>query len=131
VKSVKKNFEPMSEINVTPFVDIMLVLLIIFMVTAPMMQQGLEIDLPTAKGSGFSKQSQVIVSISEGEGIYIDKGPKTNLKDIYSALKNLRADEVLVKADEAVSYGFVIRVMAEIKKSGIDKVGLVTNPENI
>ncbi len=123
-------YNAMSEINVTPFVDIMLVLLIIFMVTAPMMQQGLEIDLPKAAGKGFSKQSQVIVSISNTKNIYINEGGKTKLKGLAKRLRTIETNEVLIKADSRVPYGYVIKVMAQIKKSGIDKVGLITNPEN-
>ncbi len=130
MKSAKRTFEPISEINVTPFVDIMLVLLIIFMVTAPMMQQGLEIDLPKTMGKGFSRQSQVIVSISSSKNIYINEGGKTKLKGLANRLKKIETKEVLIKADSRVPYGFVIKVMAQIKKSGIDKVGLITNPEN-
>lgn len=130
MKSTKRTFEPMSEINVTPFVDIMLVLLIIFMVTAPMMQQGLEIDLPKAAGKGFSKQSQVIVSISNNKNIYINEGGRIKLKGLAKKLKNIETNEVLIKADSRVPYGYVIKVMSQIKKSGIDKVGLITNPEN-
>lgn len=130
MRRAKRNFRPMSEINVTPFVDVMLVLLIIFMVTAPMMQQGLEIDLPKAAGKGFSRQSQVIVSISKSKNIYINEGGKTKLNSLAKRLKNIQTSEVLIKADSRVPYGFVIKVMAQIKKSGIDKVGLITNPEN-
>ncbi len=121
--------KPLSEINVTPLVDVMLVLLIIFMVTAPMMQQGLEVDLPKAKGSGFSEQSRLMVSITKNRNIYIDDRGRFGVKELASGLKGDAGKEVLIKADAAVPYGFVVKVMAEIRKAGIVKVGMVTNPE--
>jgi len=131
LKGIKKSYTPMAEINVTPFVDIMLVLLIIFMVTAPMMQQGLEVDLPVAKGSGFTKDSPIVVSITKNEKIYINDKGKTTINKLASKLKHIKGNEVLIKADSKVSYGFVIKVMARIKESGIDKVGMITNPDEV
>lgn len=128
MKGAKKNYSPLSEINVTPLVDVMLVLLIIFMVTAPMMQQGLEVDLPKAKGKGFSEQSRVIVSITKKKNIYIDNRGRVNLKALSSRLKSEAGKEVLIKADSSIPYGFVMQVMAEIKGAGVEKVGMVTNP---
>ena len=131
MKGTKKAYAPMAEINVTPFVDIMLVLLIIFMVTAPMMQQGLEVDLPVAKGSGFTKDLPVIVSITKSKKIYINDKGKTTMDKLASELKKTKGNEVLIKADSNVPYGFVIKVMARIKESGIDKVGMITNPDEV
>ena len=131
MKGIKKTYTPMAEINVTPFVDIMLVLLIIFMVTAPMMQQGLEVDLPVAKGSGFTKDSPVVVSITKSRKIYINDKGKTTIDKLASELKKTKGNEVLIKADSDVPYGFVIKVMAHIKESGIDKVGMITNPDEV
>lgn len=129
MKGNKFNFSPVSEINVTPLVDVMLVLLIIFMVTAPMMQQGVEVDLPTAKGKGFSKESRLVVSITRKKNIYVGKMGNIKLRDLPRRLAGGVAEEVLVKSDASVPYGYVIKVMAQIKKAGIEKVGLVTNPE--
>lgn len=123
-----KTLAPLAEINVTPFVDVMLVLLIIFMVTAPMMQQGIEVDLPKTKGKGFSKEARVVVSITKSKNIYIDK-KKTTLKALPAILKKDIGAEVLIKADARVPYGYVMKIMAEVKNSGIEKVGMVTNPE--
>lgn len=131
MKGIKKTYTPMAEINVTPFVDIMLVLLIIFMVTAPMMQQGLEVDLPVAKGSGFTKDTPIVVSITKNEKIYINDKGKTTIGKLASELKETKGNEVLIKADSKVPYGFVIKVMARIKDAGIDKVGMITNPDEI
>lgn len=129
MKTTKGRFETLSEINVTPLVDVMLVLLIIFMVTAPMMQQGIEVDLPKAKGRGFTKESRMVVGITKNKNIFIDNKGQTTLKSLSSLLKGDTDKEVLIKADADVPYGFVMQVMAEIKEAGIEKVGMVTTPE--
>ena len=121
----------MSTINVTPLVDVMLVLLIIFMVTAPMLQQGVEIDLPETKGKGFSEESELVVTIRRNKQILIGEREKAGIKTIGRKLKGRTTKEVLIRADTNVPYGFVIKVMAEIKSAGIDKVGMVTNPEDL
>ncbi len=129
MKGPQKGFSPLAEINVTPLVDVMLVLLIIFMVTAPMMQQGLEVDLPRAEGKGFSEDTQLIVSISKGKKIFLGDKPVSHLNKLSLALQGSQEKEVLIKADATVPYGFVVQVMAAIKKSGIEKIGMITNPE--
>lgn len=129
MKTRAKKFAPISEINVTPFVDVMLVLLIIFMVTAPMMQQGLEVDLPKAEGKGFSKEDRIILSITRGKTIYLGNKEKTSINELTSRLSGKRDSEVLIKADANVPYGFVMQVMSKVKKAGIEKVGMVTAPE--
>lgn len=129
MKVHKKGFAPLADINVTPLVDVMLVLLIIFMVTAPMMQQGLEVDLPTAKGKGFSKETGLVISITKDKKIYLGKEEKTDIGSLPAKLKDFRDAEVLIKADAGVPYGFVVRVMAGIKDAGVERVGMVTNPE--
>ena len=121
----------MSSINVTPLVDVMLVLLIIFMVTAPMLQQGVEIDLPETKGKGFSEETELVVTIRENKQILIGEREKVDVKTIAKKLRGRTTREVLIRADTNVPYGFVIKVMAEIKSAGIDKVGMVTNPEDL
>ena len=129
MKTKTKGFAPLAEINVTPFVDVMLVLLIIFMVTAPMMQQGLEIDLPKAEGKGFSKEKRIVLSISRGKAIYIGNKEKISINELVSRLSGKTDSEVLIKADANVPYGFVMQVMSKVKKVGIEKVGMVTAPE--
>ena len=129
MKTRAKKFAPIAEINVTPFVDVMLVLLIIFMVTAPMMQQGLEVDLPKAEGKGFSKEDRIILSITRGKAIYLGDKKKTSINELTSRLSGKRGSEVLIKADANVPYGFVMQVMSKVKKAGIEKVGMVTAPE--
>ena len=121
----------MSTINVTPLVDVMLVLLIIFMVTAPMLQQGVEIDLPETKGQSFSEEAEVIVTIRENGQILIGSKEQATVKTIAQKLKGRTTKEVLIRADARVPYGSVIKVMAEIESAGITKVGMVTNPEDL
>lgn len=122
----------MSDINVTPFVDVMLVLLIIFMVTAPMMTQGVDVNLPkTATRPLKSVEDPLILTITKDREIFLEdykiklEGLENKIEQIF---KNRREKEVLLKADKDVPYGFVINVIAKVKESGIDKLGMVTDP---
>lgn len=119
----------MSEINVTPFVDVMLVLLIIFMVTAPLLKQGLEVDLPRAKGKELPAEERIAVTIKQNGKIYMNnrKVSLSILKKKLKAISRLNPN-VYLKADRRTSYGTVMRVMGEIKDAGIEKVGLITEP---
>jgi biopolymer transport protein TolR len=120
----------MSDINVTPFVDVMLVLLIIFMVAAPMMMQGVEIDLPVATADSIgSEKEQLIITIDKKNQIYINnfKVPLDILQEKLLKILEGRVDsEVYLKADKDISYGMVIQVMSLIKSAGVDKLGMVT-----
>ncbi len=130
MKNSNNRYQQISEINVTPFVDVMLVLLIIFMVTAPMMQQGLAVDLPSAKGTSLSKDSaQIVVSITKDKKIAIGNGERTGIKKLGRQLEQLKGKKLLIKADSRVPYGFVIEVMAKFQGSGVESVGLITNPD--
>jgi len=122
----------MSEINVTPLVDVMLVLLIIFMVTAPMMMQGVEVNLPQTKAQSMkTKEDPLILTIDRKGEIFLeehamkleDLGPK-----IQTIFKYRRDKEVILRADKDIPYGFVIKVMAEVKRAGVTKLGMVTEP---
>ncbi|KAF0220812.1 MAG: biopolymer transport protein [Geobacteraceae bacterium] len=122
----------MSQINVTPLVDVMLVLLVIFMVTAPMMQQGVQVNLPKTQAKSLPSQEEtVIVSIDKGNRIFIDKN-EIPLGDLQSRLSGIFANrakkEVFLKADRDVPYGDVVKIMAEIKGAGIERLGMVTEP---
>jgi biopolymer transport protein TolR len=122
----------MSQINVTPFVDVMLVLLIIFMVTAPMLDQGVEVALPeVAEAPGLPAQEEPLVITLEKSGqILIGKAKIDKLSKlgpvIQQALKGKPDREVFLEADEKVPYGRVVQVMAAVKKAGVEKLGMVT-----
>ncbi len=122
-----------SEINVTPFVDVMLVLLIIFMVTAPMMQQGLEVQLPETENSGVStKEEPFILIITKDKRLKAGSADlsinnlKTKLKAIFASRKN---KQIYLQADKRVEYGFVAEVMAEVRGAGLYNIGLITIPK--
>ena len=122
----------MSDINVTPFVDVMLVLLIIFMVTAPMMMQGVDVNLPEATTKPLvAKKDNLVVSIDKDQRVHINDFEvevdylREKLKKI---LENKSDRGVYFKADRDVPYGAAVKVMAEIKGAGVDKIGMVTIP---
>jgi biopolymer transport protein TolR len=122
----------MSDINVTPFVDVMLVLLIIFMVTAPMMTQGVDVALPEATAEPLPAETEhLMISIDNKATIFINDVPVT-VEDLNEKLKRImsnRSDrEVYLKADKDIHYGTVVRVMSEIKLAGVEKLGMVTIP---
>jgi biopolymer transport protein TolR len=123
---------PMAEINVTPLVDVVLVLLIIFMVTAPMLQMGIDVDLPQVKSKSVDvTEEKIVLTINGAKEVFINKY-KTPFADLKVKLENIfthRIDrEVFMKADKTVPYGFVVGVMSEIRKAGVDKLGIITAP---
>jgi biopolymer transport protein TolR len=122
-----------SQINVTPLVDVMLVLLVIFMVTAPIIQQGVQVNLPqTQAGAIPGKEEQLVVSINRNGRVYLNDTGMTpaELGQKLRAIRGIKADkEVYLRADQDVRYGVVMRVVAEIKQAGIEKVGMVTRPQ--
>ena len=122
----------MSDINVTPFVDVMLVLLIIFMVTAPMMMQGVDVSLPAATSDPLlAEEEHLIISINKDNQVFINnyQVALNNLKDKLIAILRGRVDrEIYLRADKDISYGIVVRVMSEVKEAGIEKLGMVTAP---
>ena len=122
----------MSQINVTPLVDVMLVLLVIFMVTAPMMQQGVQVNLPKTDSKAMpSPEESVIVSIERSGKIFINAGeiPAADLRAKLTEMFAARSKkEVFLKADRDVPYGDVVKTMAEIKGAGIERLGMVTEP---
>ncbi len=122
----------MAEINVTPFVDVMLVLLIIFMVTAPMLDQGVEVTLPeVAEAPGLPVQQEpLVVTLTKSGKLLIGKTEIKQLSKlgpvIQQALKGKPDREVFLEADEKVPYGKVVKVMAAVKQAGVEKLGMVT-----
>ncbi|OGP49794.1 MAG: protein TolR [Deltaproteobacteria bacterium RBG_16_55_12] len=130
--SPQRNGTTISQINVTPLVDVMLVLLVIFMVTAPIIQQGVQVNLPQAKAGAIpGKEEQLVVAITRNGKIYLNDNPMTltELGLKLRAIRQLRQDrEVYLRADQDVRYGIVMRTIAEIKQAGIEKLGMVTRP---
>jgi biopolymer transport protein TolR len=125
---MERRRQALSEINVTPFVDVMLVLLIIFMVTAPLLQQGIDVDLPQAKGKEMSPAERTIITIKKDGKIYLDKD-KVTMKALSATLSKNRNREVFLKADKDVPYGMVVTVMGELREIGIERLGMVTEPK--
>ncbi len=122
-----------ADINVTPLVDVMLVLLIIFMVTAPMMTQGLEVNLPETTTKSLRQQEEpLMVSISKEGNVYLGK-IKVELSFLRQQLERLPEEKkkqaIYLRADQEVPYGMVIKTMAEIKLAGFEKLGMITRPE--
>ncbi len=123
----------MSEINVTPMVDVMLVLLVIFMVTAPMMTQGVDVDLPKTTSRALRQQERpIVISINKRGDIFLNrvKGSEKILRQQLRklALNNGTKRPIYLKADRRVQYGVVAVVMADIKAAGFNKLGMVTKP---
>jgi len=121
----------MNEINVTPLIDVMLVLLIIFMVTAPLLTTGVSVELPKAKSAPMqADDTKLMVIVTSDEHVYLGKDEITG--DIENKLKNnarLRDEkELYVQADENVKYGAVLRVMAAARAAGVEKLGMITDP---
>lgn len=123
---------PMSDINITPFVDVMLVLLIIFMITAPMISKGVEIDLPKAKAQPMDvDESKLVMTIDGQKRVFLGETeiPHANLEQaLLNNVRLQREGELYLKADRNIPYGFVVQVMAIIKRAGIPKLGMVTDP---
>ena len=121
-----------SDINVTPLVDVMLVLLIIFMITAPMMTQGVDVDLPeTTSKSLPQKEEPILISINKKGEIYLNRirADQTMLRQQLVALAKINRDRpIYLKADKQVPYGLVVSVMADIKEVGFDRLGMITRP---
>ena len=122
----------LAEINVTPLVDVMLVLLIVFMVSAPLMQQGVQVDLPKANAGTLNEvPDQLILVVNKDRKVTVNGNPvpNGNLRSMLEAISSAKPDvEVVIQADQTVPYGFIAQVMAEVKKAKVNRVGLVTDP---
>jgi TolR protein len=121
----------LSEINVTPLVDVVLVLLIIFMVTAPMLQRGVDVQLPKAESAAGQEEQRIIVTLDRAYRVYLNESPLSLVeleKQLGSVAAGYKDPFVYLRADQSVPYGRVMGVMDRIKKAGIARVGLVTEP---
>lgn len=133
---------PMSEINVVPYIDVMLVLLVIFMVTAPMLTQGVKVDLPETTSEPIQSDKDVepvVVSVDTNGAYYLDVGGKASdpmsLADVQNQVAKILAGrangEVLVRGDEHVDYGTVVRLMSALQGAGASQVGLITEDRKV
>ncbi len=122
----------LSEINMIPLIDIMLVLLIIFMITAPMMHSGIEVNLPKAETRTSPAEERMIITITKDRRIYIENTP-VNLQNVEDRLREYfygkERKVAFIKGDKSVPYGFVISVIDRIKKAGAENVGLIVEYE--
>jgi biopolymer transport protein TolR len=128
----------MSEINVTPFVDVMLVLLVIFMVTTPILYQGVDVNLPKTESRpmpSLDRERKVVVTLNGSGEIFIEKERYTldqlriEIRKLMAERgKNLTDEDVFLRADTSVPYGSVVEVMSEIRNAGVQKIGLITEP---
>lgn len=123
---------PMSEINVTPLVDVMLVLLIIFMVTAPLMQQGVKVDLPEVAAEPVaSTEKRLVLTVTKDERVYLGSSevPMERLIELLAENERLRTDkELYLHADQLLPYGVVVKVMAAAKQGGAENIAMITDP---
>jgi len=123
---------PLAEINVTPLVDVMLVLLIIFMVSAPLLTTGVPVDLPQARAPAMEMDNEkLLLTVTRERDVYLGetKIPYDRLEEALSTNARIRAEkELYVQADEDVPYGFVVKVLAIVRRAGVEKLGLVTDP---
>lgn len=139
MKGRQKRRKPMSEINVVPYIDVTLVLLIIFMITTPLLQTGVEVDLPQAEAKTIDQKEDLplVVSIDAAGQYFINIGGDSDelieleklTIQVAAVLRNKPETSVLVRGDTAVDYGKVVVVMSALKNAGVQSIGLMTNPE--
>ncbi len=125
---MERRRQALSEINVTPFVDVMLVLLVIFMATAPLLQQGVDVNLPQAAGQRLSPAERLVITIKKDGRIYLNRSA-VSLSSLKSLLSKKSDREVFLKADKDVPYGVVVEVMGELREAGVERLGMVTEPK--
>lgn len=122
----------MSEINVTPLVDVMLVLLVIFMVTAPLLTQGVEVNLPDSEANAMSTdQEPLVISVTASGATFIEERA-VNITEMVDKIRGIRANNpnfpIYVRGDRNAAYGSIMTVMAQLQMAGVERVGLITEP---
>ncbi len=132
--------KPMAEINVVPYIDVMLVLLIIFMITAPLIQQGVEIDLPQANAESVDDKDTppLVVTVDSKGQYFLDVGENTERPistetlqvRVAAVLRNKPTTAVMIRGDKNVAYGEVVRAMTSLQAAGVPSIGLLTDPDN-
>ena len=121
----------LAEINVIPLVDVVLVLLLIFMLTAPMMYRGIDVNLPKTAGKPTAVEERMVLTLTKEQTIYVNDKPvalaslEQTLRDLF---KNRQDKTLYLRADQALQYGFVVETMDRVRRSGIEKLGMVTEP---
>lgn len=138
IRSIKNKRRLVAEINVVPYIDVMLVLLIVFMVTAPLLMQGVKVELPNAASAPLEENNRdpLIVSIKADKTLYLDLGNGKHTQEALASIiakveKVMRQEPktpILVWGDANVNYGSVVELMSELKNAGAPSVGLVTEP---
>jgi biopolymer transport protein TolR len=137
--------KPLAEINIVPYIDVMLVLLVIFMITTPLLSQGVTVDLPNAKANPIESQQQlpIIVTVDAAGNYYVNTEGREEMPlnaqqlsvrvaaELQLAAQKNQTKQVLVRGDRAVSYGRVVQVMALLQKAGVPQVGLMTDENSV
>lgn len=130
----RRSYTPMSEINVTPFVDVMLVLLIVFMVTAPLLTVGVPVDLPKSQAQAINEDSEpLVITVDRAGKIYIQETevPFDNLVARLNAITERKPDtRIFVRGDREIAYGEIMRVMGRLNGAGFEKVALITEQDD-
>ncbi|HYJ15820.1 MAG TPA: protein TolR [Candidatus Limnocylindria bacterium] len=132
--SSQRNGATIAQINVTPLVDVMLVLLVIFMVTAPIIQQGVQVNLPAARSNAIpGTEEHLVVTVAKNGRIYLNDNAMTSGElgsKLRAIVKSQPNKQVYLRADQDVRYGLVMQTIAEIKQAGIERLGMVTRPQD-